>query len=130
MEMTASSYEPGAHGVRLTFTLHYWMQCGYPGAGPLVVTFPKGMRLPDQLASGAVRLAGKPVASEVHGRQVTVTVAPHTGVLCDLMSRGSLKLAFTRLAKLSNPTRAGSYRFAAKHRRLALTAKLVIKPAS
>ena len=130
MAIAASSHKRGARGVRLTFTLHYWMQCEYPGAGPLVLTFPKAVKLPAQLASGAVQLAGKPVASQVDGRQVTVMVAPHTGILCDLMSRGSLRLAFTSLANLSNPTRAGSYRFAARHGQLALTATLTIKPAS
>jgi len=130
MTVTASPRSAGAHGVRLTLTLHYEMQCSYPGAGPLVVTFPAALKLPKQFAAGAVTLGGKQVAANVDGRQVTVTIAPHTGKLCDVMGPGSLTLAFTRAAKLANPARAGSYRFTATHAKRAFTARLAIKPAA
>jgi hypothetical protein len=129
MTVTASSHVAGARRVRLTLTLRYEMQCDYPGGGPLVVTFPKGLRLPRNFAAGTVRLEGNPVAAKVAGAQVTVTVAPHKGILCDVMGRGSLTLAFTRDAKLANPRRAGSYRFRATHGRRSFTAKLAIRHA-
>jgi hypothetical protein len=105
------------------------MRCGYPGAGPLVVTFPSALKLPGRFASGGVRLAGKPIAAEVDGRKVTVTVPPHKGVLCNILRPGSLTLTFLRSAKLANPSRSGSYRLRATHAGHAFTAKLVIKPA-
>lgn len=129
MTVTASSNAAGAHRVRLTMTLQYRMQCNYPGEGPLVVTFPKAMKVPKQLAAGAVQLAGKPIAATVGGRQVTVTVKPPTGVLCGIVGPGLLKLVFTRKAHLANPGRPGSYRFAATHTDHDFTAKLAIKSA-
>jgi hypothetical protein len=130
MTVAATPHVAGADGVRLDLTLHYFMQCGYAGAGPLVVTFPKGLKLPKQFPTGAITLAGKPVTANVAGRRVTVTVAPHKGMLCDVMGRGSLTLAFGRAANLTNPVHPGSYRFKATHRQRAFTAKLTIKPAS
>jgi hypothetical protein len=130
--MTVAATPPvaGARGIRLSLTLHYFMQCGYAGAGPLVVTFPKGLKVPEQFPTGAITLAGKPVAANVDRRRVTVTVAPHKGMICDVMGRGSLTLAFSRAANLANPVRPGSYRFKATHRQHAFTAKLAIKAPS
>jgi len=130
MTVATSNHTAGARGVRLTLTLQYVMRCANPGPGPLVVSFPAGMKLPKQFASGAVKLAGKPVAADVDGRQVTVTVPPHKGMLCDMMGVGSVSLTFARSAKLANPAQAGSYRFKATHRSRAFTAKLAIKPSA
>ena len=130
MTVSASPHAAKAHAVRLTVTLRYEMQCGYPGAGPLVVTFPSALKLPQRFAAGAVELSGKATAATVNGRQVTVTIARHKGLLCDLMGPGSLTLTFTRAAKLGNPTRAGSYSFKASHGKRTFTAKLAIKPVS
>jgi hypothetical protein len=128
MTVTSSPRTAGAHGVRLKVTLHYEMQCNYPGAGPLVVTFPKALKLPKQFASGSVLLAGNPVAATVNGQQVTVTVPPHKGILCTMVGPGSLKLTFTRAAKLANPAHKGSYRFSATHLRRDFAATLAIQP--
>lgn len=129
MTVAASPHAAHAHGVRLTFTLRYVMQCGYPGAGPLVVTFPRAVKLPSQFPTSAVQLAGKSVAATVKGRHVTVKVAPHKGLMCNVMGPGSLRLAFMRSAALANPALPGSYRFTATHGTRDFTAKLAIKPA-
>jgi hypothetical protein len=129
MTVTAAPRAARAHGVLLTFTLRYEMQCGYPGAGPLAVTFPSAVKLPQRFADGAVRLAGKSIAATVTARRVTVTIPPHKGVLCNLRGPGSVTLAFTRTAKLANPARPGSYSFHATHEKQAFTAKLAIKRA-
>lgn len=126
MTLTASSHEASAQRVRLAVTLSYQMQCNYPGAGPLVITFPKAVKLPKHLASGAVTLAGKPIAAVVSGRQVTVTIKPHDGALCGIVGPGLLKLVFTPKAKLANPSRTGSYRFSATHAPHTFAAKLHI----
>lgn len=130
MKLDASPQVAGAHRVRLTVTLTYEMQCGYPGAGPLVVTFPSAMRPPRRFAAGSVKLAGKAIAAKVKGRRVTVTVAPHDGVLCGTIGPGRVALTFTRAARLANPAHAGSYTFAAAHAHHAFRAKLLVKRAA
>lgn len=127
MTVSTSSHAAGAAPIRLAFILRYEMQCGYPGAGPLVVTFPAALKLPQQFAAGAVRLAGKRMAAAVDGHRVTVSIPPYKGTLCDLMGRGALTLVFTRGAKLANPARAGSYHFQASHLRRTFSASFAIK---
>ena len=129
MTVAASPHSVGAHRVRLTLTLRYQMQCNYPGAGPLVVTFPSALKLPKGFGTHSVKLAGKSVVATRKGRHVTVTVPPPSGVLCGLVGPGSVKLVFTRKAKLANPARPGSYRFTARHEKRAFRAKLAIRPA-
>jgi hypothetical protein len=129
MTVTSSPQVAKAHAVRLTVTLRYVMQCGYPGAGPLSVTFPSAVKLPRRFASNAVRLSGKPIAATVKGRRVTVTVPPPTGIVCSVVGPGRVTLSFTRAANLANPVRAGSYPFKATHRKHAFAAKLRIEPA-
>lgn len=129
MSVIASPQTPSAHPIRLLVTLQYDMQCDYPGAGPLVVTFPSTMKLPHRFASRTVKLSGKPTASTINGHRVTVTIPPPSGTLCSLRGPGSLKLTFTRAAKLANPARAGSFSFKATHDGHSFTARLAIKAA-
>lgn len=130
MRVAASPHTPGAHRVRLAIAFTYSMQCGYPGAGPVVVTFPSAMKLPKRFAAGSVRLNTKAIAAKIKGRKVTMTVPPHRGVLCGTIGPGLLTLTFTHAAKISNPSRAGAYRFAAAHAKHTFSAKLVIEPAA
>ena len=105
------------------------MRCGYPGAGPLTVTFPPALKLPKRFAAGAIRSAGIPLAAAVDGRKVTVTVPPPMGTLCKVITPGSFVITFTRAAKLVNPAQTGSYRFSATHARHRFTAELAITAA-
>lgn len=130
MTVTASPQAAGAHHVRLALTFTYQMQCGYPGPGPFVVTFPSAVKLPKRFAAGTVKLSGKSIAAKIEGRSVSVTVPPPNGVLCGTMGPGLVKLTFTHAAKVANPTHAGSYRVKATHEKRAFGAKLVIKPAA
>jgi hypothetical protein len=126
MKVSASTHVAGAHRVRLTIALTYEMQCGYPGAGPIVVTFPSAAKLPAEFAPGSVKLSGKAVAATINGRKVSVTVPPHNGVLCGTIGPGRVTIAFTRAAKVGNPAHAGSYRFTAAHAKRTFSAKLAI----
>jgi hypothetical protein len=128
MTVAASPRTAGAHRVRLTLTLRYRMQCGYPGEGRLAVTFPSAFRLPKRFVAGSVRLAGKSIAAKVHGRKVTVTIPAPDGALCGVIGPGSVVLRFTHAAKIVNPSQAGSYRFTASHGRRTFTARLAIEP--
>ena len=126
MSVVSSPARAGAHAVRLTVTLKYEMQCSYPGAGPVVVTFPAAVKLPKTFVAGSVLLAGKRTKATVSDNRVTVTVPPHAGLMCDVMGPGQLVLTFTPSAKLSNPVTAGSYRFTATHARHAFAAALTV----
>ncbi|HZQ82317.1 MAG TPA: hypothetical protein VFB25_10135 [Gaiellaceae bacterium] len=126
MTVTATPKAAAAQAVRLTVTLHYEMQCGYAGAGALVVTFPSAVKMPKQFAAGSVQLAGKPVKALLQGRRVTVVVPPYKGLMCDVLGPGSLALTFTRSAKLANPAQPGSYRFTATHVNKAFSGMLTV----
>lgn len=123
MTVTGSPRAAKARPVRLALTLRYKMQCGYPGAGPLIVTFPSALKLPQRLAADAAELAVKPIVAMVKGRRVTVAIPPHKGVLCGVVGPGSVTVTFTRAAKLANPARAGSYNFSVTHDKRAFTVK-------
>jgi hypothetical protein len=127
MKVAASPATAGAHRVHLALTFSYEMQCNYPGAGPLVVTFPSAMRLPKRFAAGSVKLAGKTIAAKRKGHHVTVTVPPPDGALCGMVGPGTVKLVFTRRAKLGNPEQPGYYRVRATHTRHTFTARLAIQ---
>jgi hypothetical protein len=126
LTVSASPHTAGAHRVRLALTFRYVMQCGYPGAGPLVVTFPSAAKLPRRFAAGSVKLDGNATAATIKGRKVAVTIPAHGGVLCGTMGPGAVTLLFTRAARLRNPAHAGSYRFTAKHAQHAFAASLKI----
>jgi hypothetical protein len=130
MTVSATPRAAGARHVRLKVTLTYVMQCGYPGEGPLVVTFPSAMKLPKRFAAGTIKFSGKAIAARIEGRTVTVTIPPHQGQLCNTMGPGLVTLVFTRAAKLRNPAHAGAYRFAATHVKRTFTARLAVKPAT
>jgi hypothetical protein len=116
----------GAHHVRLTATFRYPMQCGYPGAGPLVVVLPKAAVVPAVLPSGSVLLGGKPIAARAAGSQITVTIPPPTGPMCNVIGPGVLRLTFTAKAGLGNPPKPGKYRVGATHARRSFSAALTI----
>ena len=126
MTVATSSAAPGAQDVELRVTLRYQMQCGYPGAGPLTVTFPDAMAPPSSFAAKSVLLSGKPVAARVAGSKVIVTVPMHRGLMCDVIGPGKVVLTFTHAAGLANPASPGTYRFAAAHARRGFSATLKI----
>jgi hypothetical protein len=128
--VTASPAFAGARHVRLTVSLHYEMQCGYSGAGPLTVTLPASISLPGTLPAGAVLVGGKATAATLAGTRVTVQIAPHAGVMCDVIGPGVLQLVFTPQAGLGNPAHSGSYRVAAVHGRHSFSTELTITPRS
>jgi hypothetical protein len=118
----------GARPAVVDLKLRYEMQCGYPGPGPVVVTFPAGFRLPPRLAAGSVRVDGKPApALAVRARKVRVPLRPKPGILCDSITEGTLHIAFGRAAGIRNPLRAGTYGFEATRGTLDFAAKTRIR---
>jgi hypothetical protein len=105
-----SNARAGAHPDAVTIAVQYAMQCGYPGPGPITVTFPVAMHLPKTISPGAVLVSGAAATSvKVSGRQVIVGLAPPPHLMCDVMAVGTLKLQFTPAAQLGNPTVPGTY---------------------
>jgi len=101
----------GARPAALTLTLRYEMQCGRPGAGPIVVSLPAAERVPHAIARANVLVDGKaPRSVSVSGHAVTIAlVLPH-GITCMVIGPGTLTVSFTRAAGLGNPAAAGRYR--------------------
>jgi len=128
VSVTLSTPQAGARGVRLTLQLRYEMQCGHPGAGPLVITFPAAERLPSQLAAGSVLVDGHPATrAERSGRVVSVALPVEHGPLCDVIAPGVLKIAFTGSAGIGNPPAAGTYSLTAHTPRVSGRASMAIR---
>jgi hypothetical protein len=126
--VTLSTSQAGAHGVRITLQLRYEMQCGHPGPGPLVITFPSTERLPSQLAAGSVLVDGHPATrAERSGRVVSVALPVEHGPLCDVIAPGTLKIVFTPAAGIGNPTVAGTYSLTAHTPRVSGRASMTIR---
>jgi len=107
-----SNGSAGAHPVALTFTMHYEMQCGRPGAGPFSVRVPEGFTLPASIPARDVLLDGKTPPSVIRsGRSLAVGIPTQTGVICDVIGPGVLTVQFKRAAGIGNAASPGSYSF-------------------
>ena len=126
MTVTLSSHATSARGVRLTVVLRYEVQCGYPGAAPVVLTLPG--RVPAAVPAASVLVNRKPARKvAVRGHNVTVTMPPPPQILCDSITLGRLTLVFTQGAALENPAAAGSYLVQAHKGSLAFSSRIAIK---
>jgi hypothetical protein len=116
----------GARRVTLTLTMRYEMQCGWPGAGPLVVSLPATMRVvPHAVTRAAVRVDGKPPATvSVTGRVIVFTLPPRRGVTCMEIGPGALTVVFAPAAGIGNPAKPGTYAIAVRIGAHSFTARL------
>jgi len=110
LSVALSSERPSAHPVAVSVQLGYEMQCGYPGPGPVVLTFPAAEHVPARISATSVLVDGKAAPSvAVAGTSVTVGLAPPPQIMCDVIGPGRLTIRLTRSAGLGNPARSGSY---------------------
>ena len=117
----------GARPAVLTLKIRYEMQCGWPGAGPLVVSLPKAQHVPHTLAPRTVVVDGKPPASaSLTGHVIVLGLPPRHGITCMLIGPGTLTVVFTRAAGLGNPAAAGSYPIAVRIGAHAFTPHLAV----
>ncbi len=127
LEVTVSPAKAGAHPVLWSVELGYEMQCGYPGPGPVVLSFPAAVRLPARIARSAVLVDGKAAASvQAAGRSLAVGLAPPPQIMCDVIGPGRLTIELTGAAGLGNPARAGSYRLTATRGTTSFSARFAI----
>ncbi len=126
MTVAVSTNAAGADQVKLTLTMRYEMQCGYPGAGPLVITLPSAETVPTAFPKKSVVVGGIAAVTKVSGHTVTVTIPKYKGFICDVMGPGKLQVIFTSRAGLGNPASAGSYRITALHARRTFGAAMAI----
>ncbi|HWB23532.1 MAG TPA: hypothetical protein VG652_11685 [Gaiellaceae bacterium] len=106
---TISSSHAGTRPVTLTLKLGYEMQCGYPGPGPVVVTFPASWRLPAKLGPTPALVDGKAaVSASISGHTVKIGLAAPPQIMCDVIGPGTLTVQFTRGDHIGAPLKAGA----------------------
>lgn len=126
--VSLSSNRAGAKNVAVTFRLAYEMQCGWPGPGPLVVTFPAAERLPPKIAPAHVLLTGRPAPSVTRsGRTVSVAVPARSGMTCMVIAPGKATIEFTHAAGLGNPRTRGVYPVSVQRGKLVLRTSFPIR---
>ncbi len=109
--------------LRATFEL----QCGW--VGPRIdVIFPKAQRLPVRVAPEAVLVDGRrPAAVTRSGQTVSLTIPRPTGVMCDSIGPGTVRIRFTSAARIGNPRHAGRYTVHAEHGASVATATFAVR---
>jgi hypothetical protein len=122
-----SSVRPAGRPVAVKLSFSSILQCGLPLGAPITVTFPAAERIPSKITARAVlvnRSAAESVA--VSGHVVTIKVAPPE-VICMVIARGPVTIAFTRAANLGNPGHAGAYRISVDRGRQTVTGTFSIQ---
>ena len=126
--VSLSSNRAGASDVVVTLHLTYEMQCGWPGPGPLVVTFPAAERLPARVIAAHVLLNGRAAPQVTRSdRSVSVAVPARTGMTCMVIGPGKVTIEFTRAAGLGNPRKRGVYPVSVQRGKLVLRTSFRIR---
>src|SRR5262249_5455842 len=85
------------------------LRCGKPGPAAIAVSLPGAWRVPKTIARKAVWIdSSHPDAVTVSGHTLTLKPNAPTGT-CTVIAPGTIKVKFTRAAKLGNPSKAGRY---------------------
>jgi hypothetical protein len=122
-----STKRAGARPVSVTLMLRYAMRCGRPGPGSLVVTFPSAERLPRRISAGSILLNNQKAPSvKRSGKEITIAFPAGSGMTCNVIGPGALKVVFTRAAQLGNPMQAGSYALVARTKSVVLRTRIQI----
>jgi hypothetical protein len=125
----ASPQAAGAKPARLTVSLSLELRCAKPGPAAIAVSLPRAWRVPKTVARTAVWIdSSHPDAVTVSHHTLTLQPAAPPGT-CTVMAPGTIKVKFTRAAKLGNPRRAGRYTVRASIGTQDFSARVSIKPA-
>lgn len=77
--------------------------------------------------ASAIAVQGKPPSSvKLANRTLSITVARPTGVMCNVIGPGTVKILVSRAAQLGNPATAGTYKLAVHYGTETLEATLKI----
>jgi hypothetical protein len=129
----AASATPQAAGAKpagLKVSLSLVLRCARPGPAAIVVSLPRAWRVPRTVARTAVWIDSvHPEGVKVSNHTLTLHPAVPRGT-CTVLAPGTIKVKFTRAAKLGNPRRAGRYTVRASIGRQAFSARVTITPAS
>jgi hypothetical protein len=105
------------------------LRCGKPGPAAIVVSLPRAWHVPKTVARTAVWIdASHPDGVTVSRHTLTLQPAVSRGT-CMVIGPGTIKVKFTRAAKLGNPRRAGRYTVRASIGTQDFSARVSIKPA-
>ena len=119
----------GAKPAALKVSLSLELRCAKPGPAAIAVSLPHAWRVPKTVARRAVWIdTSHPDAVTVSRHTVTLQPRTPTGT-CTVIAPGTIKLKFTRAAKLGNPRKAGRYTVHASIGRQDFSAPVSIKPA-
>jgi hypothetical protein len=122
-----SNVHAGARPVALVVSLHTELQCGKLRRNALALVFPAAARLPRTMSASEIAVDGKrPRSVKLTGRTLSITIAPPTGVMCNVIAPGTAKILVSRAAQLGNPAAAGTYKLAVRYGTQTLTAQLRI----
>jgi hypothetical protein len=126
----ATPQSAGVKPARLKVSLTLELQCAKPGPTPIVVSLPRAWRVPKTVAGTAVLIDNvHPKNVDVSNHTLTIQPVVPKGT-CTVLAPGTIKLRFTRAAKLGNPRRAGRYRVRASIGTQDFAARVTITPAS
>jgi hypothetical protein len=117
----------GARPVTLTVSIRGELRCGRLSGRTVSLALPAQLRLPSTVAASSVTVGGKP-ASAVHvvRRTLAIELPVPTGVMCDSIAPGTVKVVVDRTANLGNPTNPGRYPLTVLYRNERLPASLRI----
>jgi hypothetical protein len=122
-----SSVHAGARPVALVVSLHTELQCGKLRGGALALTFPAAARLPRTMHTSAIAVQGKrPSSVKLANRTLSITMSRPTGVMCNVIAPGTVKILVSRAAQLGNPAAAGAYKLGVHYGTETLEATLTI----
>ena len=103
---------PEAAGVKpaaLRLSLSLELRCAKPGPAAIAISLPRAWRVPKTVTRTAVWIdSSHPDAVAVSHHTLTLQPAAAPGT-CTVMAPGTIKVKFTRAAKLGNPRQAGRY---------------------
>ncbi len=112
----------------VTVHLHYEMQCGSPGLGPVTLALPAKMSVPAKIVRSSVLVDSKTAPSLTRSGSRLVVGLPVQGVvMCDSIAPGTLTIVVTRAAGIGNPSGAGTYALAIEKGALRFGTKLRIR---
>jgi hypothetical protein len=115
--------------VTLTVAISGELRCGRLSGRTVSLALPAQLRLPSTVAPSSVLVGGKPASAvRVVRRSLAIGLPVPTGVICNSIAPGTVKVVVARTADLGNPSKPGRYPLTILYRSQRLPASLRIVP--